>query len=52
MAAIGQHRDDLVSAELEAVCIEIIKPYSKPFLVSTVYRPQMHHQSSLISTDR
>ena len=30
-------RDDLVPAE--AVCIGIIKPYSKPFLVSTVYRP-------------
>ena len=28
-------RDDLVPSELEAVCIEIIKP----FLVTTVYRP-------------
>ena len=32
-------RDDLIPSELEAVCIEIIKPHSKPFLVSTVYRP-------------
>ena len=32
-------RDDLVPSELEAVCIEIIKPHSKPFLVTTVYRP-------------
>ena len=32
-------RDDLVPSELEAVCVEIIKPHSKPFLVSTVYRP-------------
>ena len=32
-------RDDLVPSELEAVCVEIIKPHSKPFLVTTVYRP-------------
>ena len=32
-------RDDLVPAQIEAVCTEMIKPYSKPFLVSTVYRP-------------
>ena len=32
-------RDDLVPAQIEAVCTEIIKPYSKPFLVSIVYRP-------------
>ena len=32
-------RDDLVPSELEAVCVEIIKPHSKPFLVLTVYRP-------------
>ena len=31
--------DDLVPGELEAVCIEIIRQHSKPFLVSTVYRP-------------
>ena len=32
-------RNDLVPTELEAVCVEIIKPHSKPFLVTTVYRP-------------
>ena len=32
-------RQDLISSELEAVCIEIIKPHSRPFLVTTVYRP-------------
>ena len=32
-------RDDLVPSELEAVCVEIIKPHSKPFFVTTVYRP-------------
>ena len=32
-------RDDLVRSELEAVCIEIIKPHSKHFVVTTVYRP-------------
>ena len=32
-------RDDLFPSELEAVCIEIIKPHSKPFLVTTVHRP-------------
>ena len=32
-------RKDLVSPELEAVCVEIINPHSKPFLVTTVYRP-------------
>ena len=31
-------RDDRVPAQIEAVCTEIIKPYSKAFLVSTVYR--------------
>ena len=36
-------RDDLVPSELEAVCIEITKPHSKPFLVSTVYRPPNAH---------
>ena len=29
-------RDDLVPSELEAVCVEIIKPHSKPFVVTTV----------------
>ena len=28
-------RKDLVLPELEAVCVEIIKPHSKPFLVTT-----------------
>ena len=32
-------RNYLVPTELEAVCVEIIKPHSKPFLVTTVYRP-------------
>ena len=30
---------DLVPPELEAVYLEIIKPHSKPILVTTVYRP-------------
>ena len=32
-------RNDLVPSELEAVCIEIIKPHSKLFLVTTVHTP-------------
>mgnify|MGYP002803374739 FL=1 len=32
-------RNDLISTDLEAVCIEICKPHSKPFLVTTIYRP-------------
>ena len=32
-------RHDLVLTELGAVCLEIVKPHSKPFLVTTVYRP-------------
>ena len=32
-------RKYLVPPELKAVCVEIIKPHSKPFLVTTVYRP-------------
>ena len=32
-------RNDLVSSNVEAICIEIIKPQSKPFLVATIYRP-------------
>jgi exonuclease III len=39
-SSINYHiRNDLIPTELEAVCIEIIKPHSKPFLVTTVYRP-------------
>ena len=32
-------RQDLISFELEAVCVEIIKPHSRPFFVTIVYRP-------------
>ena len=32
-------RHDLVRTELEAVCLNIVKPHSKPFLATTVYRP-------------
>ena len=32
-------RHDRIPTELECVCIEIMKPHSKPFLVTTVYRP-------------
>ena len=32
-------RSDLISTELEAICLEITKPHSKPFLVTTIYRP-------------
>ena len=36
-------RNDLVSSEIEAVCIEIIKPHYKPFFVTTVYRPPIYY---------
>ena len=32
-------RNYLVPSEIDAVCVELIKPHSKPFLVTTVYRP-------------
>jgi hypothetical protein len=32
-------RNDLIPSELEAVCVEISKPHSRPFLVTTIYRP-------------
>ena len=32
-------RSDLIPPELEAVCLEITKPQSKPFIVTTIYRP-------------
>ena len=32
-------RNELISNELEAVCIEITKPNSQPFIIITVYRP-------------
>ena len=32
-------RSDLVSEHVEALCLEIRKPESKPILVSTWYRP-------------
>ena len=31
-------RSDLISNDLEAVCVEITKPHSRPFIVTTVYR--------------
>ena len=34
-----KNRKDLVPPELEAVCVEISKPNSKPFIVITIYRP-------------
>jgi hypothetical protein len=33
------NRSDIVPVNLEAVCLEIIKPCSLPFLVCSVYRP-------------
>ena len=32
-------RNELIPDDLEGVCLEIINPYSKPFIVATVYRP-------------
>ena len=32
-------RQDLIPPELEAVCVEIIRPHSRPFLVTFIYRP-------------
>ena len=32
-------RQDLIPSELEAVCVEINNPHSRPFLVTTIYRP-------------
>ena len=32
-------RSDLSLSELEAVCVEITKPHSQPFIAATVYRP-------------
>ena len=34
-----KRRSDLISTELETLCLEITKPHSKPFLVTTIYRP-------------
>ena len=33
------NRTDLVPVELEAVCLEVIKPKFKPILIVSVYRP-------------
>jgi hypothetical protein len=33
------NRNDLVPESLEQICVEINKPKSKPFLVSSWYRP-------------
>ena len=32
-------RSDLVPSDLEAICLEICKPHSRPFMVVTIYRP-------------
>ena len=47
-------RNDIVPPELEATCVEITKPHSRPFIVTTVYRPPnatsefFHHLEHLI----
>ena len=35
----GRIEEEAFLPELEAVCLEITKPHSKPFLVTTIYRP-------------
>ena len=30
---------DLVPSDFEAICLEICKPHSRPFMVVTIYRP-------------
>ena len=32
-------RNDLVPADVEALCLEIIKPKCKPILIASIYRP-------------
>ena len=32
-------RSDLIPPKLETVCLQIMKPHSKPFIVTTIYRP-------------
>lgn len=32
-------RTNLIPPELKVVCVEIIKPQNKPFVVTTIYRP-------------
>lgn len=34
-----RNRADLIPSDLEGVCLEIIKPNSRPFVVASVYRP-------------
>ena len=38
---------DLIHTKLEAVCVGIIKPYSRPFLFTTIYLLQIQHVISL-----
>ena len=38
-------RADLSSNNLECITVKISKPHSKPFLVSTWYRPPYHYQN-------
>ena len=33
------NRQDIIPPDMEAVCLEINKPHTRPFLVLTVYRP-------------
>jgi hypothetical protein len=42
-------RNDLIPSELEAVCVEISKPHSRPFLVTTIYRsPNSSHDFKIL----
>jgi hypothetical protein len=33
------NRQDLIPANVEAVCLEVTRPKSKPILITSVYRP-------------
>ena len=46
-----QIRQDLIPADLEAICIEITKPHSRPFVVVTVYRPPDASSNSFIQLE-
>ena len=38
-SSINYHVRNDIPAELEAVCVEICKPHSQPFLILAIYRP-------------
>ena len=44
------NRENLIPEDIEAICLEVIKPKSKPILIASVYRPPSKNHSKVIES--